>query len=152
MEKCEKEKQEYLAGWQRSRADFLNYKKEEMERIGEVLKCATKELILKVLPILDSFELAEKNLTDESKKNEYIKGVLNIKEQIQDLLEKQGVEAIHTAGESFDPGLHEAVEEVEAGDREAGAVIEEIQKGYMMNGRVLRPAKVKIAKITSQNL
>jgi len=146
LEKCEREKEEYLAGWQRSRADFLNYKKEEMERMGEALKYAGKEVILNILPALDSFELAEKNLTAELKDDEKIKGLLKIKEQILSALTRQGIEKIKTDGEKFNPELHEAIEEVEIEGQETGVVVEELQKGYMMNGRVLRPAKVKINK------
>ena len=68
FEECEKQKNEYLAGWQRARADLLNYKKEEMERIGELVGYATEELILKILPILDNFEIAEQKSTGRFKK------------------------------------------------------------------------------------
>lgn len=146
LEKCEREKEEYLAGWQHSKADFLNYKREEMERVGEALKYAGKEVILNILPALDTFELAEKNLSQELKDDEKIKGLLKIKEQIWNALKKQGIEEIKSVGEKFNPELHEAVEEIDDNGREAGMIIEEIQKGFMMNGRVLRPSKVKVSK------
>ena len=79
FEECQKQKEEYLNGWKRERADFLNYKKEEMERIGELIKYANEELILKIIPILDNFELAEKKLSGDLKENEWVKGILNIK-------------------------------------------------------------------------
>ena len=71
LENAEKQAQEYLAGWQRARADFLNYKKEEMERIGEFLKYANEEFILKLLPILDNFTEAEKSIPEEKKDREW---------------------------------------------------------------------------------
>src|SRR4030042_5902152 len=71
LEECEKKKDEYLAGWQRARADFINYRKEEMERIEEILKYAGEEMILKILPLLDNFELAEKNLLPELREEEH---------------------------------------------------------------------------------
>lgn len=141
-----KQKDEYLAGWQRERADFLNYKKEEMERIGELLKYANEEFVLKILPILDNYEIIEKKLPDNLKNDENIKGLLLVKKQILDLLKNWGIEPIRTIGEKFDPNLHEVMEEVEAKDKESGIIIEEIQKGYKTNGRLLRPAKVKIVK------
>ena len=164
LEECQKQKEEYLAGWQRERADFLNYKKEEMERIGELMKYANVELILKILPILDNFAIAEKNLKENVADNEYVKGLLQIKGQLLDFLKCQGVEEIKSVGEKFDPNLHEAVEnepsdlstEAQRAKAEASAnegefsepdiIIEELQRGYKINGELLRPAKVKIIK------
>ena len=161
LEECEKLKDEYLAGWQRERADFLNYKREELERIGEILKYTNIGLILNILPILDNFEIAEKKLPEDLKNDENVKGILQIKNQILNFLKNQGVEEIKSAGEKFDPNFHEAVEEIEpssanlpAGrqgategkDIKSGIIVEEIQKGYKINGKVLRPARVKVAK------
>lgn len=146
LEECRKKAEEYLAGWQRSRADLLNYKKEEMERIGELISYSTEELILKVLPVLDNFEIIEKKLPENLKEDENVKGILQIKNQILDFLKSQGVEEIKSAGEKFDPNLHEVVEEVEEKSREAGSIIEEVQKGYRINSRLLRAAKVKLSK------
>ena len=146
LEECEKLKSEYLAGWQRARADLLNYKKDEIERIDELIKYADVGIILKILPILDNFEIVEKNLPENLKNDKNIKGILQIKTQLQDFFKNQGLEEIKTVGERFDPNLHEIVEEVEKKDCQPGTVIEEIQKGYKINGRLLRPAKVKVAK------
>jgi len=146
LEECQKLKEEYLAGWQRARAELLNYKKEEMERIGEIIKYADVGLISKILPILDNFEIAEKKLPENLKQDENIKGILQIKNQILDFLKNQRVEEIKSLGEKFDPNFHEVMEEVEAKDKTPGTIIEEIQKGYKINGRLLRPAKVKISK------
>ncbi|PJA84136.1 MAG: nucleotide exchange factor GrpE [Candidatus Nealsonbacteria bacterium CG_4_9_14_3_um_filter_37_13] len=146
LEECEKLKSEYLAGWQRARADLLNYKKDEIERIDELIKYADVGIILKILPILDNFEIVEKNLPENLKNDKNIKGILQIKTQLQDFFKNQGLEEIKTVGERFDPNLHEIVEEVEKKDCQPGTVIEEIQKGYKINGRLLRPAKVKVSK------
>jgi len=146
LEECQKSKDEYLAGWQRARADLLNYKKEEMERIGDLLKYVNEGLIMKFLPILDDFETAEKKLPENLKNDENIKGILQIKTQILDFLKNQGIEEIKCLGEKFDPNFQEIVEEVETKNKESGIVIEEIQKGYKINDRLLRPAKVKVTK------
>jgi len=146
LEESEKKAAEYLAGWQRSRADLLNYKKEEMERIGEFLKYASEEFVLKVLPILDNFEIIEKKMPDNLKNDENIKGLLMIKNQLRDFLKSQGAEEVKSVGQNFDPNLHEVVGETEAKDKEKGLIVEEVQKGYKINGRLLRPAKVKIIK------
>lgn len=146
LEECQKLKDEYLAGWQRERADFLNYKKEELERIGELIKYAGAGRILNILPILDNFEVVEKKLPENLTNDENVKGILQIKNQLKDFLKSQGVEEIKSVGEKFDPNFHEVVEEVEIKDKETGIIIEEIQKGYKINGRLLRPARVKVAK------
>jgi len=146
LEEAEKLKNEYLAGWQRARADLLNYKKEELEKVGELIKFSANGLILKILPIMDNFEIAEKKLPENLKNEENVKGLLQIKNQILEFLESQGVEQIKSVGERFDPNFHEVVEEVEVRDKESGIIVEEVQKGYKINGRLLRPAKVKIVK------
>ena len=158
LKECQKLKDEYLAGWQRARADFLNYKKEELERIGQLIKYADAGLILKILPILDNFEIVEKKIPANLKNDENpegkpsasygasIKGLLQIKTQIRDFLKSQGVEEIKCLGKKFDPNFQEIVEEIELKDKESGIVIEEIQKGYKIHGKVLRPAKVRVTK------
>ncbi len=155
--KCE----EYLNSWKRERADFINYKKEELERIKGVIGYAGEEMILKILPILDNFEIAEKSIPDDLKKDEHIKGLIQIKQQMLDFLKSQGVEPINVLGEKFDPNLHEAIGETSPSDLsaeasakvealakggESGIIVEEIKKGYKINNRLLRPAKVKISK------
>jgi len=145
LKECQKQKDEYLAGWQRSRADFLNYKKEEVKRLQELFKYANEEVILKVLPILDNFEKAEKAIPAD-KKDDYLEGLLQIKTQLQDFLKNQGVEKIKALGEKFDPNFHEVAVDVALEGKESGIIIEEVKKGYLLNGKVIRPAKVKISK------
>jgi len=146
LQDCQKQKEEYLAGWQRSRADFLNYKKEEMQRIGKIMKYANIELVLRILRIVDDLERGEKLLPKDLKNNQFVKGILQIKNQLQDLLKSQGVEEMKAVSGKFDPNFQEVVEEIEEKDKEAGLVIEEVQKGYLLHDRVLRPARVKISK------
>ena len=145
LEECGKKKEEYLAGWQRAKADFLNYKKEERERTEETLKYAGEILSLNLLPILDNFDFASKNLPKNLMEDENVKGILQIRKQILDFLKTQGVEEIEAKpGGKFDPSFQEAVETAEG--KEAGTILEEIKKGYTINGKVLRPAKVKVSK------
>jgi len=154
LAECQKIRDEYLNSWKKERANFLNYKKEESERISGLMKFANEELILKILPILDNLEIAARqnflpeNLSGQEKErfNQFIQGFLQIKTQILDFLKNQGVEEIKCLGEKFDPNFQEAVEEVEKKNTKPGTVIEEVKKGYKLNGRVIRPAKVKISK------
>lgn len=143
--------EEYLNGWKRERADFLNHKKEEIERIGIMIKYANEELILKLLPILDNICLAESHVPEEFKNNNWIDGFLQIKKQLSDFLSKEGIEAVEVMGKEFDPNTMESVgatEEVSGSpsSSESGIVVEEVQRGYTLHGKVIRPAKVKISK------
>lgn len=148
LQECEKLKNEYLAGWQRARADLINYKKEELERVGEMIKYANLGLILKILPILDNFEIAIKNLPEDLKENENVKGLLQIERQLKDFLKSHQVQEIkiEIGQEKFDPNFHEVVEEIETDNKETGTILEEVQKGFKFQNQVLRPAKVKVAK------
>ena len=146
LEDYKKKSEEYLSGWQRARADFLNYKKEEVERIEGFLQYAREELILKILPILDNFDLVEKKLPEDLKNNENVKGILQIKTQYLNFLKSQGIEEVRSLGEKFDPNFHEVLEAIEVEDKESGIILEEVQKGYTADGKLLRPAKVKVSK------
>lgn len=143
-EDLKKKADEYLEGWKRERAAFLNHKKEEMERISALMKYADEELIMKMLPILDNWALAEKNIPEELKKDKNVEGILQIHQQFRNFLKAQGVEEIKAVGEKFDPNFHEVVREVEG--KESGIIVEETQKGYTLNKKVIRASKVVINK------
>lgn len=140
----EKKNEEYLNNWKRSAADFINYKKDEMERMAVLINYSKEDIILKILPVLDSIYLAEKNLP---KDENFVAGFSQITKQIGDFLKKEGIEVIKTVGEKFNPETMEIISE-ESGimNYESGTVVEELQKGYMMSEKVLRPAKVKVNK------
>ncbi len=144
LEELKQKKEEYFAGWQREKADFLNYKKQEFERLKGTLCIAKESVFEDIVPVLDSFRLAEKAISEEDKNNKSIIGLLMIKKQLQDALKALGLEEIESIGKKFDPNLHEAIEEVE-GDK-PGTIIEELEKGYLYNGKVIRPSKVKVSK------
>ena len=143
---CEKEKREYLDGWQRAKAELINSRKDDEKRLRIWKDRLEDELILEFLSILDSFDLAlggehKKHLSDEAGRGFYL-----IQSQCLEILRRLGVEPLKTVGTKFDPVLHEAIDEIESKDHEPGYVVAELQKGYLRNGRVLRPAKVKVAK------
>lgn len=142
LKKCQEEKDEYLNGWQRAKADFINYKKGEEKKRVEFVKFANSLLASDILLVLDSFELAMKNIENPTKTEE---GFCLIKEQLSDILKKYGLTEIKTLNEKFNPQFHEAIEEAES-EKESGFIIEEMQKGYLLHGQILRVAKVKIAK------
>lgn len=138
LEQCEQEKEEYLSGWKRARADLLNYKKGERQRLEQAKNEGKEELILKTLPVLDSFDRAEKNSEDGLEQ-----GMEQIRKELQSILAQQGVQRIDTEQE-FDPALHQAVEQVPS-EQEQGTIIEEVNAGYKFKNQVIRAARVKVA-------
>lgn len=142
LKRCETERKEYLEGWQRAKADFINYRKDEQRRFAETVQFATAGLVSEILPVLDSFDLAlNYNLPPETEK-----GVLLIRSQLADILKKRGLEEIPIKlGEELNPEKHESIGEIES-NKPAGTVAEISQKGYLFRDRVLRPAKIRIAK------
>ncbi len=136
LEECKKKCDEYLNNWKRAVADMANYKKEEMARAGMLIGYAKEDVFSNLLPIIDSIYLAQTAFGKD--------GFLPIQKQIEEFLKKEGIEEIKAVGEKFNPETMETVEEVEGG--ESGVVTEEMQKGYKMGEKVLRPAKVKVNK------
>ena len=144
-EECRKEAEEYLAGWKRERADFLNYKKEEHERQKRLVEFANERLLEDLFPIIDSLERAEAALPEEKKNDATVRGLLQTIAQLKAFLKQHGVEELKVKGE-FNPELHEAVMQEERAGAESGEIIEVVEKGYTLHGKVIRAAKVKLAK------
>jgi len=142
LTKVTEEKDEYLNKLKRMKADFVNYRN-RVNKEKDQLEIKTKtEIINSLLPIIDNFERALKSVEEES---EFLSGVSLIHKQLLDALKKEGLEIIETEGEEFDPAYHEAVMQVESKEHDSGYIVEEIQKGYLMDGKVVRPAMVKVA-------
>ena len=143
LNKCQKERDEYLDGWKRAKAELLNYKKDEAKRFEAVIKLANEGLVRDLLVVLDSFDLGLAALEKEGLAQ---KGMYLVRSQLEDILKSYGLERIAVSiGRVFDPAFQETIVEVES-DKPAGTVIEEIEKGYLLNGRVIRPARVKVVK------
>ena len=140
----EKEKAEgYLSNWQRAQADFINYKKRtEQEKTGfsNVIRA---NVIYSLLPTLDDLERAFDSVPPEQAEESWVEGVRLIARNFRTTLEAQGVTQLKALGEPFDPRIHEAVRQDKGKE---GIVIEEIQKGYMLNDTLLRPAMVVVGK------
>ncbi|MCK9344840.1 MAG: nucleotide exchange factor GrpE [Candidatus Pacebacteria bacterium] len=145
LKTCEKEKKDYLDGWQRMRADFANARKEEETRRGEMIKFASEGLVDDLIPVLDSFSMAFGNKEAWEKVDaNWRKGVEYIYAQMYSILESRGLTEIGKAGETFDPHLHVAIEEIPTpSEKEANTISEVVQKGYRLHNKVIRPAKVK---------
>jgi molecular chaperone GrpE len=133
--------EEYLSGWKRAKADFLNYQKEEADRLDKVSKFANEDMVKELLTVLDSFDLALANV-----KKEEVEGIKLIKSQLEKVLEKNGLQRLTgTVGQEFDPVFHEAIALVDS-DQESSIVIEEVEAGYLLADKVIRPARVKVSK------
>ena len=143
LEKCKKERDEYLASWQRARADYVNYKKDELTRIQELARYQTEDMIKELIVVLDNFDLGLRVL---EKNGSVDKGVYMIRTQIADLLKKRGLERILVKpGDQFNPSIAEAVAEADS-ELPEGAIIEEIEPGYRFHDKILRAARVIISK------
>jgi len=130
-----------LANWQRSQADFINYKRRSEQEKEEIGKFANSILMLSLLPILDDLERAFDSIPPHLAKLTWVDGIRLIERKLQASLEAQGLSPIKAIGEPFDPNLHEATMYRKG---EEGIVIEELQKGYMLHDRVIRPAMVVV--------
>jgi len=140
---AEKQRDEYLAGWQRAKADFINYKKDEMAHLQEAMKYGSEDLIKDLISVMDNFDLG---LRAMEKAGPVEKGIYLIRSQIEDILKKRGLEKIEIkVGDVFDPAMMEAMTEVES-DLPHGAVVEEIEPGYRLHEKVLRASRVIISK------
>jgi len=133
--------EDYLDSWKRAQADFVNYKRRvEQERL-DIGKYANAELILRLLPVLDDFERAFQSITPKLAKTDWVDGVRLVERKLKTTLETQGLSAIKALGEQFDPNLHEAMMHCKGED---GKVVQEIQKGYRLNEKVIRPSQVAV--------
>ena len=133
----------HLANWQRTQADFINYKRRSEQERGEIRRFANATLMLKILPILDDMERAFASMPARIAKSNWVEGVRLIEQNLKSNLKAQGLCRIETVGEKFDPNVHEAAICC-AG--EEGKVIQELEKGYKLHDKVLRPAKVAVGE------
>ncbi|RJQ33259.1 MAG: nucleotide exchange factor GrpE [Actinobacteria bacterium] len=136
---------DYLSQLKRLAAEFDNYKKRMIREQSAAIALASKNLIEQLLPTLDDLERAIESVKDGQSAEMVAKGVELTYNDIQKLLEAEGVEQINPVGEGFNPATSEAVAQVDS-DQSSETVVEVLQKGYKMNNMVIRPAKVTIAK------
>ena len=137
---------EYLDGWQRSRAEFANYKKRVEREQAQVYQTTTGAIVKRYLEVLDDLERALRNRPQDGEGAAWANGIELVYRKLQTILENEGVKLIQAEGQFFDPNFHEAVTLEESDGYESGQVIEVLQQGYMLGERVLRPAMVRVAK------
>jgi molecular chaperone GrpE len=134
--------EKHLDSWKRCQADFENYKKDQAKYQEELRKYAKMDAMEQILPVLDNFEASLAHVPDDKKANKWVEGIVYIKRQLEDVLKNNDIEEIAVkAGDKFNPEIHEAV----GGDGKKQKVGKVIQKGYRLNGRILRASRVEVA-------
>lgn len=150
LKTCENEKGDYLAGWQRAKADFINARREEEERRKDVVKFSEKVLVLELVSLADSFDglFADKDGWEKIDKN-WRQGMEWLRAQLMSIMKSRGVEAMENLGKIFNPKESESIGEVVVDKEEKdGIVMEEMRRGYKMHGIVIRPSLVKVGKFS----
>ena len=141
-----RERDEYLELAQRTRADFDNYRKRVAKEAAEAAKRGKAELAHELVPILDNLERALEAAASEQGADALRKGVTLVRDELRAALERAGVEAYDPKGDPFDPAWHEAISTKPAEGEPAGTVVETLDSGYRLDGRVLRPARVVVSE------
>ncbi|WP_243734890.1 nucleotide exchange factor GrpE [Paenibacillus turpanensis] len=129
----------------RTQADFDNFRRRTRQEKEDFAKYASQKLIEQLLPVVDNFERAVTVSKNGGDTDSLLKGIEMIFRQMEQLLDNEGVKAIESIGQPFNPEVHQAVMTVETDEHEAGTVVEELQKGYMLKDKVIRPAMVKVS-------
>lgn len=135
------EAETYLDNWKRTQADFVNYKRRAEQEKEDTVKFGNSMLLLSLLPVLDDLQRALESIPADIKNMPWVEGIRLIERKFSSSLESQGVKVIPTEGEAFDPNVHEAAMHVDGAD---GMIVKELQKGYKIHDRVIRPAMVTV--------
>ncbi len=137
---------EYLDGWQRSRAEFANFRKRVERDQAVANQAATGNVLKRFLDVVDDLDRALKNSPKNEEGANWAGGIELIYRKLLTSLENEGVQVIQAEGQTFDPSLHEAISQEDHPDLESGQVIATVQQGYILGERVLRPARVRVAR------
>ncbi|MEK7648445.1 MAG: nucleotide exchange factor GrpE [Patescibacteria group bacterium] len=142
-----KQNEEYLDGWKRAKADYINFKNEQEKRSKELAQFASYALVMQLLPISEHFRKAFGYVTEELRPSEWVKGIEQIYRQLKEVLKGMGIEEMEgSVGKAFDPSLHQAVGNERRDDFDDGVVTQETDGGYTFHGRVVIPSKVIVNK------
>ncbi|MDZ4221282.1 MAG: nucleotide exchange factor GrpE [Patescibacteria group bacterium] len=137
---------EYLAGWKRSQADYQNLEREYSQRMASIAEYSAADVIAKFMPVIDNFELALLHMPKEIKDLEWASGLFQVQKDRDALLQTLNIERIISVGQKFDPHMHEAVGYEPSEKVAEGSIIKEVQIGYKMKDRLIRPARVIVSK------
>ncbi|MBU0491740.1 MAG: nucleotide exchange factor GrpE [Chloroflexi bacterium] len=147
LQEAQDQTAEYLDGWQRARAELANYKRRTEAEREEQTRRANSALVYQLLPVLDDLDRAEATLPADLRNQQWVDGVLLIARKLRTILEAAGLEPLQAVGQPFDPNFHHAVMYAPVDDPALDEhVVEDLQKGYLFGGQVLRPTMVKIGQ------
>ena len=146
VEELDREKGQFREALQRSQADFVNYKRRTEEEREEQQKYSSSRLILKLLPVLDDFNLALEHTPEAEAEASWLEGIKLIHRKLASFLESEQVTRIEAEGREFDPLEHEALAYQESNDHQDGQILSVVRDGYMLHGKVIRPALVILAR------
>lgn len=132
--------------YMRAVAELDNYRKRAVREKGDAIQYGNENLLRDILPLVDGMDRALEHACNSEDFEAFKKGLRLLREQLLGCLQKHGVEKIDTAGKEFDPNVHEAMMQVESADHDDSKVVGEFEKGYLLKGRLLRPAKVSVCK------
>ena len=150
IESLQKEQDELFAKFQRVNADYVNFQKRVPKQIGDTIGYEKERIIKTLLPALDNFEHTLQNAHSAENVDVLVKGIRIIYDQFLDILKSHNVEQIEALGENFDPAMHQAMTQQTDPDKQENIVLEEFQKGYRLNGRVIRPSRVIVNKLPEE--
>lgn len=146
LEKAQQEAAENMAAWQRSAADFSNYRRRTEQERDATIGLANEALLAKLLAIVDDFDRAIANMPPELREISWVGGIAAIDRKLRALLDSEGLTPIEALGRQFDPHEHEAIVQEDRPGVPEGTIVAELQKGYRIRERVLRPAMVAVAR------
>jgi molecular chaperone GrpE len=149
LQEAEKRSAENYDKYVRAVAELDNYRKRAVREKADAIQYGNETLLRDILPLVDGMDRALEHACDSNDFEAFKKGLKLLQGQILGCLQKHGVETIDTAGKEFDPYVHEAMMQVESAEHEDSKVVDEFERGYLLNGRLLRPAKVSVCKRSS---
>ena len=136
---------ELKTGWQRTQADFDNFRKRTTDELSKRELNGKLNVILDLIPVFDNFDRAYKHIPESDKQKDWVMGIIAIEKQFQSILNNMGIAKYHVEGKKFNPETAEAMMSIESKKPE-GTIIEELEPGYKMNDKIIRYARVKVSK------
>ena len=146
LQSVQAERDDYMDKWARAQADLQNYRKRMQREMEEDRKFAVVPLVKAFLPALDNLQRAVQAAATSKKADDLITGVEMVVRQFEAALASVGVETIDAVGQPFDPNLHEAITQAPSADHPPMTVLQDVERGYVLNDRVIRPTKVIVSK------
>jgi molecular chaperone GrpE len=131
-------------------AEYDNFRKRKERETGDLIQLATERIVIELLSVIDNLDRATEHRNKTETLEDYARGIALIEDQLRGVLSRMGLEAMNVTGKEFDPTFHDAVMQMETKDSEPGTIVAEVEKGYTLNGRVIRHPKVVVSKAPAE--